>query len=312
MISNFSRAILLNGKIAREKFKWWGRNPFPPSKIASAILYKGIMKDIRIAIAVTCSRLGDTIGNLKQTAILSKSAAEKGAAIICFPELNITGYFSGLGIRQYAEPIPGHISSFIHDIARKNNITILSGMAESDSMGRIFATHLVAKPDGTCSLYRKTHLGPPEHDVFTPGDSIPIFEVQDFKFGVQLCYDAHFPELSTRMAVKGVDAVFIPHASPGTDPKQKQASWMRHLPARAFDNGIFVIACNQCGGNGKGINFPGVALVLGPDGNIIHAYAKDEEHLLITELKAETLDNVRQHKMRYFLPNRRPEIYKSD
>jgi N-carbamoylputrescine amidase len=267
------------------------------------------MKDIRIAVAVTHSHVGDTIGNLKRTAAWSKAAAERGAAIVCFPELNLSGYFSGPGIRQYAEAIPGDISSFIQDIARKNNITILAGLAVIDGMGQIFAAHLVVQADGTSGIYRKLHLGPPEQEVFTPGDNIPLFEIPGFKFGVQLCYDAHFPELATRMAIDGADAIFIPHASPGTDPKLKLASWMRHLPARAYDNGLFIIACNPCGENGKGLTFPGVGLVIDPLGNVMQAYTGDGQHLMIADLKAEMLQSIRQHQMRYFLPNRRPDIY---
>jgi N-carbamoylputrescine amidase len=267
------------------------------------------MKDIRIAVAVTHSHVGDTIGNLKRTVTWSKDAASHGAAIVCFPELNLSGYFSGPGIQKYAEPIPGPSSDFVADIAQKNNITVLAGMAESDSMGRIYATHIVVQPDGTLGGYRKLHLGPPEKEVFTPGNHIPLFELEGFKFGVQLCYDAHFPELSTRMAIDGADAIFIPHASPGTDPKLKLASWMRHLPARAYDNGLFVIACNPCGENAKGLTFPGVAVVISPLGNVLQAHTGDEDHMLITDLKADTLNSVRRHKMRYFLPNRRPELY---
>jgi predicted amidohydrolase len=267
------------------------------------------MKNIRVSIAVICSRVDDMAGNLKKTAVWSKAAADHGAAIVCFPELNLTGYFSGPGIRQYAETIPGDISSFIQDIARKNNITILAGLAEIDGMGHIFAAHLVVQPDGTSGIYRKLHLGPPEQEVFTPGDNIPLFEIPGFKFGVQLCYDAHFPELSTRMAIDGADAIFMPHASPGPNPKQKQTSWMRHLPARAYDNGLFVIACNPCGENGTGLTFPGVGLMIDPLGNVMQSYTGDEEHLMIADLKAEMLQSVRHHKMRYFLPNRRPELY---
>jgi N-carbamoylputrescine amidase len=271
---------------------------------------KVYMKDIRIAVVVTHSHVGDTAGDLKRTASWIKAAARQGAAIICFPELNLTGYFSGPGIQKYAEPIPGPASDFVTDIARKNNITVLAGMAESDSMGRIYATHIVVQPDGTFGVYRKLHLGPPERGAFTPGGHTPLFDIEGFRFGVQLCYDAHFPELSTRMAIDGADAIFMPHASPGPNPKQKQASWMRHLPARAYDNGVFVIACNPCGDNGKGLHFPGVAVVLDPLGNLINSYIGESEHMIIADLKAETLQNIRHHKMRYFLPNRRPEIYK--
>ncbi len=65
------------------------------------------------------------------------------------------------------------------------------------------------------------------------------------------------------MAVKGAEILFLPHASPRGLAIDKHRSWMRHLTARAFDNSVFVVACNQTGYNGKGLTFPGNAVVLG-------------------------------------------------
>ena len=84
---------------------------------------------------------------------------------------------------------------------------------------------------------------------------------------------------------------------------------MRHLSARAFDNGVFIVACNQVGKNQKGLDFPGLAVVVGPSGNILTDNTTDRDGMLIADLMAEDLSEVRDHKMRYFLPNRRPEIY---
>jgi N-carbamoylputrescine amidase len=182
-------------------------------------------------------------------------------------------------------------------------------MVEKDEKGRIFASHLVVTPKNVSGIYRKTHIAPPERDIFSPGDSIPLFEVEGVKLGIQLCYDAHFPELSTRMAVDGADIIFMPHASPRGTPTEKFNSWMRHLTARAFDNGVFIVACNQVGENQKGLDFPGLAVVVGPSGNILTEKTTGCEAMLVTDLKAEELSAIRDHKMRYFLPNRRPELY---
>ena len=130
--------------------------------------------------------------------------------------------------------------------------------------GCFFASHLVATPDGVVQVYRKTHIAPPEKQIFSSGQTAPLFEINGVRFGIQLCYDAHFPELSTRMAVNGADLIFFPHASPRGTPEGKLQSWMRHLSARAFDNGLFVAAVNQTGDNGLGLSFPGMAVVIGP------------------------------------------------
>ena len=81
------------------------------------------------------------------------------------------------------------------------------------------------------------------------------------------------------------------------------------MTARAFDNGVFIVACNQTGENQKGLDFPGLAIAIGPSGKILKNKTAEGEGLLTVNLRSKDLSNVRGHKMRYFLPNRRPELY---
>jgi N-carbamoylputrescine amidase len=267
------------------------------------------MRDIRIATAIVPCPVGDIETNLERMRRWVKNARQEGVSLICFPELNITGYTTRSDLRSAARPLEGHISNTLIDMAQGSDIVILAGMAETGSGNRIYATHLVVRPDGDIQSYRKLHLAPPEQPLLTPGDRIPLFEAAGVTFGIQLCYDAHFPELSTRMALSGADIIFIPHASPRVTPEEKLTSWMRHLPARAYDNGVFIVACNPCGENGLGLSFAGLAVVIGPSGKVVDRYLDGREGMMIVDLAAADLSTVREHRMRYFLPNRRPEIY---
>lgn len=267
------------------------------------------MKDIRIAAVIFHSESYEPSRNIESMVKWVRSAREAGVEIICFPELNVTGYGIDGKITGVSERIPGEITKKIAGISSDYNIIILAGMAEKDRSGLIYASHLVIKPGGYTGVYRKLHIAPPETGLFTPGNEVPLFEAGSVKFGIQLCYDAHFPELSTKMALMGADVVFIPHASPKGTPEEKYRSWMRHLPARAFDNGLFVAACNQSGENSAGLQFPGTGVVIGPSGEVIERNASGKEGMIVADLKAEVLEKVRNNKMRYFLPNRRPELY---
>ncbi|MBL7180173.1 MAG: nitrilase-related carbon-nitrogen hydrolase [Pseudomonadota bacterium] len=267
------------------------------------------MKDIRIAAVICNSLAAKTRHNLDGMVKWIRASKNEGAAVVCFPEMNVTGYSNLAGIKDSAEPVPGTVTRDLLHLAESERIIILAGVVERDDEGRIFASHLVLTPDGFCGVYRKLHIAPPERSVFTPGDDIPVFAAEGVRFGIQLCYDAHFPELSTCMALKGADLIFIPHASPRGTPAEKYRSWMRHLPARAYDNSVFVIACNQTGDNKKGLNFPGIAMVIGPSGEVLQKDVSGREGVIVAELKAEDLDRVRNHRMRFFLPNRRPELY---
>jgi len=268
-----------------------------------------LMNDIRIAAVVFNSRTGRIQDNLDRMVKWIKLAHKEDVRLICFPEMNISGYGHDESILEYAEPIPGVITETLTRIASFHNMVILAGIAEKNEQGQLYASHLVISPDGGIGVYRKLHLAPPELDCFTQGHQIPIFESFGVKYGIQLCYDAHFPELSMYMALKEVDVIFFPHASPRGNALEKHTSWMRHLPARAYDNGIFVVACNQTGKNGDGLSFPGNAVVLDPSGKIMKKELSGDEKLMVVDLKKEQLDFVRNHRMRYFSPHRRLDIY---
>jgi N-carbamoylputrescine amidase len=267
------------------------------------------MKDLRIAAAIFNSPVGQVRDNLDRMVPLIEQAKKQDADLICFPELNVSGYSTDPVIKDSAEPIPGPISRRLQQMAQEFQIVILAGMAEKDNNGLIFASHLVVTPQEISGIYRKIHIAPPERRIFSAGNAIPLFAVMGVKLGVQLCYDAHFPALATRMAVDGADIIFMPHASPRGTPQEKLDSWMRHLTARAFDNGVFIVACNQVGENQQGLCFPGLAVVVGPSGNVLQEETTGSEGMLVRDLKAEALSAVRDHRMRYFLPNRRPELY---
>jgi N-carbamoylputrescine amidase len=267
------------------------------------------MDDLRIAAVVMRSVLGKTQDNLNRMKTWVGEVASQGADLVCFPELNLTGYSVRKIIRSVAEPIPGPSSRAVVEMARESGMLILAGLVERDGEGRIFASHLVAGPEGLQGVYRKCHLSPFEQRLYCAGEAISVFRFKGGNFGIELCYDTHFPELSTLLALKEADILFCPHASPRGTPEQKQRSWLRHLTARAYDNGLFVVACNQTGTNGHGLQFPGLALVVNPSGEVIAERIGEKEGALFADLKAADLAHVRENKMRFFLPNRRPELY---
>ncbi len=267
------------------------------------------MQDIRIA-AITCEApVGEIERNLTTTIEWTHAAKLAGADFVCFPELNITGYCNHTKMAEIALPIPGRISGQLRRLAQDEDIVILAGLAEQNPNGLPFASHGVFTPEGQIHLYRKVHTAPPEKQTYCPGDVIDVFNAKGVTFGIQLCYDAHFPELSAVMTSKGAEVLFIPHASPRGTPEEKHHSWMRHLTARAFDNSIFVVACNQIGENCNGLAFPGNAMAIAPSGKVIAKDTQPQASMLLADLSADLLDGVRNHPMRHFFPNRRPEVY---
>lgn len=268
------------------------------------------MENLTVAAVCMKSIPGAVNQNLDRVRELAREASAGGADIACFPECTLTGYtlrsmenFQG---KWNAETLARRLVV----LARETNLILIVGFVEPRPGQKPYITQVAAGPGGLLGCYRKTHLSPAEAPVYQSGRSLEMFRVKQGVFGVQLCYEAHFPELSTHMALRGADLIFMPHASPRGTAEEKLQSWLRHLPARAFDNGLFVIACNQVGKTDQGLCFPGVALVVGPDGRILTTYTDDHrEGILFASLEADFLKRVRGHRMKYFLPRRRPNLY---
>lgn len=266
------------------------------------------MDDIRVALAVFDAALGQITSNLKTMERLILEARHAGCSLICFPEMSLTGYCSDERIRDFALlPTDGALTR-LQSLADREDITILAGLAEKDAGGHIYAAQAVILPGRPLETYRKLHIAPPEQGIYTEGDTIPVFDIPGLRFGIQLCYDAHFPFLSTRMAEMGVDVIFIPHASPRGTSEEKFLSWMRHIPARAYDNGIYVLVCNQCGSTENTLDFPGLAFAVDPSGLVMTQDLSGREGLLTVDVTHKRLDYVRSHRMRYFLPNQRRDL----
>ncbi len=267
------------------------------------------MMDLKIAVVCMNSVLGDIRGNMDRIAGMASAAAQEGARMVCFPEFAATGYALENPGKYCSAGDTDKILDRLIRLGRDMGIVLMVGVIEHGGQEKPFVSQVVAGPEGLVGIYRKTHLSPTEKGVYAPGEELGVFTCGSWTFGIQLCYDAHFPEISTTMALKGADILFFPHASPRGDPEEKMKSWMRHLSARAFDNGVFVVACNPVGENGAGLSFPGVALVLGPDGRLLAQFQGKGEKILFAVLKGETLKNIREHRMKYFLSQRRPKLY---
>lgn len=267
------------------------------------------MTTISAALITQQCLAGSLTKNRENTLALAKEAAEKGAKIAVFPEMNLTGYLTSDKIKTISHPVDDQLILPFVKLSEQKGITLLIGLAERTSANRIYAAHLVIRPDETVRSYRKIHTSPFEQKFFSAGNRINLFKTGDICFGIQLCYDAHFPELTQAMALKGADIIFIPHASPRGTCREKYESWIRHMRARAFDNGVYIAACNQACDNGQGLDFPGISVFIGPDGNVLSRTLDGRAGIHMIEINTEALRQIRTHQMRYFLPNRRSDLF---
>ncbi len=256
--------------------------------------------------------VGDAERNIAVISEFLDEAKAQSADIVCFPELCVSGYNAGDTSAPEPEPIPGPSSRKLEALAVEKQTAFLAGLLERDASGIVYNTQLAFGPDGAVGAYRKTHVPTTEIGTWSQGCGLPVFEHSNARYGIEICYDSHFPEVSTALASMGAEIIFLPHASGGEEtPAEKFERWLRYMPARAYDNGVFVAVCNQVGDNGAGRIFAGVTFVCDPRGRVIaRAESGDRDEMVVADLRAEDLAEARAEPETFFRHFRRPEIYR--
>ena len=222
--------------------------------------------------------------------------------LIVFPELATTGYSIFDQIEACAEPVPGQTTHAIGSAAAEADVHVLVGMAaEADDSGDDVTNSAVwIDRTGTVrARYDKYQPWGDERSAFVSGDGPLVVSCEGWTFGIQICYDLNFPEVSAAFARAGVDAVI--NVSAWSVPME--ADWDRLLPARAIENGAYVLGCNRVGTEGD-LEFCGRSTVYEPDGSVLGRLRSNED-VLVAKLSTAALSRERERNpMR---KDRRPE-----
>lgn len=264
------------------------------------------MRDFRLAAVCMRSVVGDVDSNLRSILSHIAEAKRSGADMAVFPEMSLSGYSMGSppeGLPYDSEPVLA-----VSEAA--DGIAVCFGFA--DDRGHI--AQAVAEDGRIVGVYRKTHLGYSEAEAMRAGDSLDVIRTSVADIGIQLCWESHFPDITRTYAMRGADLVLIPTAS-GLSKGRREEIWSRILPARAYDNSVFVAACNAVGDNGAGTVFGGGTMIVDPAGRTVAQAFGDAETMVLADLQAEKLDEIRNgdgyRSMRgvHYLSRRRPELY---
>src|SRR5262249_24487797 len=102
-----------------------------------------------------------------------------------------------------------------------------------------------------------------------------FFTLHGLRLALLICYDAEFPEAVRGAAREGAQAIIVPTAL--ADRWQVVAT--RVMPARAFENGVYLVYANHAGREGD-ITYVGASCIRNPDGEDIARAGAMEELIL--------------------------------
>lgn len=219
---------------------------------------------------------------------LRQGAGSSVDLVLC-PELFLSGYAAGARLPALAEAPDGPFSRSVGDIARRHGCGIVYGYPEAFG-GAVYNAAVALGNDGSClANHRKTVLPTDyERTWFRRGDGLTFFTVAGWKIAIIICYEVEFPEIVRACAVNGADLVVAPTAlTREWDVVSRQV-----VPARAFENGVYVAYANYGGAEGD-VAYLGESCIVGPDGRDL-ARAGAGEAVIGAVLDPTALDRVRR------------------
>jgi len=226
---------------------------------------------MKVAVYQTNPTLLDVKANLEDVISKIHQGKEKGARLIAFPELALTGYFVG---HRYHEAALRLDSKEIRKLvaATKGTAVVVGFIEESPAMN-FYNSALVAVDGEIVFAYRKLNL--PNYGVFeerkyfAPGKWVPVFKLRDLTIAVFICNDVWHPAVPYLGICQKAD-VFVTilnsaEESMGTEFSNIE-SWgiVSKFYSRVF--GIYNILVNRVGEESYGDEVPSLKEPVGHPG----------------------------------------------
>ena len=152
---------------------------------------------MKVAIYQTNPILLDLKANLEDVISKIHQGREKGAQLVVFPELALTGYFVGKSYHKVALRLDSKEIKQLTS-ATKGTAAIVGFIEESQSMN-FYNAALVAVDGDILFAYRKLNLPNyglfEEQKYFSHGKQVPVFKLFDFNIAIFICNDLWHPSL---------------------------------------------------------------------------------------------------------------------
>lgn len=174
-----------------------------------------------------------TAESIEHVVKMLKKAGAVEPDIVCLPEL------------WYPKAVNSFEREFKHiiDMAKEQNMIVISGAFLERIDNKLYISAPVISRDGMI-LGRQFKIHPfgNQRNAVKSGTTMEMFDAGSFKFGVGICYDVVFPEVSRALVRKGAEIVFFPSkiSKKGIEP------WHMYVQVRALENRIPVAAPNVC------------------------------------------------------------------
>jgi len=209
-------------------------------------------------------------------------ADDERVDIICFPEGYLNGYTRGEArARNIAIDLSSQKFSEITASLKDFTTCAIIGVIETKD-GKLFNTAIVVSEGKLLGKYRKAH---PQEGIFEAGTEYPVFNINGHKFGINICYDANFPEASLRLAEQGAEIIFFPlnNVLPIASAEKWRYRHMENLIQRARETSAWVVSSDVITRHDQTTGY-GCSAIVSPTGEVVEKVQELSEGFVVVEL----------------------------
>lgn len=273
---------------------------------------------MKVALAQIAPRLGDPGANLGLHVKAVRRARARGADLIVFPELSLTGYLLQDLVPEVAEEAPGdgggpgraglrrargaRASSRLRALAEAAAPAgVVAGFVERASGERYHNAAACLAGGSILHVHRKVYLPTygmfDEGRYFAPGETFRSFDAPWGRTGILICEDFWHLSASYLLALQGLDYLVVVSAGPvkGVDASRRLRSlapWSDLARTVSRQAGCWVVYVNRVGYE-EGWAFQGGSFVCDPSGAVTAEGRALEEDLVVASLGAPALRKAR-------------------
>ncbi len=257
---------------------------------------------MRIALAQINPTVGDLAGNVDRMAEAARRAAARGAEVVVFPELAVTGYPPRDLVEKpsFIERSEAELRRLARDTAALDLSVIAGYVARSPSETGKRAVNSAAVLEQGNIVFRQDKMLLPTYDVFDearyfrPAEREYVCTVRGKKIALTICEDAwndrrfwkqrlYQRDPVEELFAAGGEMLICINASPYNMGKREIRRGIYRASARRYQRPVIYV--NQVGGNDQ-LVFDGSSFAMNGAGEVIASARSFEEDLVVVDAGA--------------------------
>ena len=244
-----------------------------------------------IALAQINPALGDLDRNLALHEKMAEEAIERGASLLVFPELSLTGYFLKDIVSSVALPLTSPTLGRLRDLSRR--IGLVVGLVEETTEHLFYNAAIYLSMGEIAHVHRKVYL--PTYGIFdeqrylAEGGRVRTFRSGIGRAAILICEDMWHPSTAFVASLDGMDILICPSSSPGRGGLEEGKTFAN---ARAWETinrayaqlfTCYVLYANRVGYE-DGACFWGGSEVIAPSGEPVAKAEYVSEAILLADI----------------------------